>query len=53
MACPVGRSIHAVLDDKLLRVQEAMERELTNMTLADVVRDIKRCDNHNTPLNSR
>ena len=30
-----------VLDDKLLRVQEAMERELTNMTLADVVRDIK------------
>ena len=41
MACLVGRSIHAVLDDKLLRVQEAMERELTNMTLADVVRDIK------------
>ena len=25
--CPVGKNIHNVLDDKLFRVQEAMERE--------------------------
>ena len=27
-ACPVGKNIHHVLDDKLAKVQEAMEREL-------------------------
>lgn len=39
-ACPVGRNIHHVLDDKLAKVQEAMERELAAITLADVKRDI-------------
>lgn len=39
-ACPVGRNIHHVLDDKLEKVQEAMERELAAITLADVKRDI-------------
>ena len=39
-ACPVGRNIHHVLDDKLATVQEAMERELAAITLADVKRDI-------------
>ena len=37
--CPVGRNIHHVLDDKLARVQEAMERELDSITLADVKKD--------------
>lgn len=37
--CPVGRNIHHVLDDKLARVQEAMERELAAITLADVKKD--------------
>lgn len=37
--CPVGRNIHRVLDDKLARVQEAMERELASITLADVKKD--------------
>lgn len=37
--CPVGRNIHHVLDDKLARVQEAMERELASITLADVKKD--------------
>ena len=37
--CPVGRNIHHVLDDKLERVQAAMERELAAITLADVKRD--------------
>ena len=37
--CPVGRNIHYVLDDKLERVQAAMEKELEAITLADVKRD--------------
>ncbi len=39
-ACPVGKNIHHVLDDKLAKVQESMERELAAITLADVKRDI-------------
>ena len=39
--CPVGRNIHHVLDDRLRRVQEAMERELEAITLADVVGDMR------------
>lgn len=37
--CPVGRNIHNVLDDKLIRVQKAMEKELASITLADVKND--------------
>lgn len=39
--CPVGRNIHAVLDDKLMRVQKAMEAELSSITLEDIRRDTK------------
>ncbi|MGT2847120.1 Rrf2 family transcriptional regulator [Streptococcus massiliensis] len=35
--CPIGRNVHAVLDDKLLQIQNAMERELAQSSLADVV----------------
>lgn len=41
--CPVGRNIHNVLDDKLERVQKAMEREMESITLADIVRDMDAC----------
>lgn len=41
--CPVGRNIHNVLDEKLERVQKAMERELESITLADLKRDMDRC----------
>ena len=34
--CPVGRNIHAALDNKLSQVQNAMERELASLTLADI-----------------
>ena len=37
--CPVGKNIHLILDEKLNRVQTAMERELASITLADVKRD--------------
>ena len=38
--CPVGKNIHNILDDKLYRVQSAMERELKAITLADVMADL-------------
>lgn len=41
--CPVGRNIHKVLDEKLERVQCAMERELESITLADVQEDMELC----------
>lgn len=41
--CPVGKNIHCVLDDKLLRVQEAMEQELKSITLADMNSDLGKC----------
>ena len=40
--CPVGRSIHGAMDEKLQRVQKAMEQELRAITIADVVKDIRR-----------
>ena len=34
--CPVGRNIHALLDDKLKAIQDAMEDEMRKYTLADL-----------------
>lgn len=39
--CPVGRNIHNVLDEKLVRVQTAMEQELKSITLADMKSDLE------------
>ncbi len=41
--CPVGRNIHRILDDKLLQVQNAMEKELASITLEDIKRDTENC----------
>lgn len=40
--CPVGRNIHNVLDEKLHRVQNAMEQEMASITLAEVKDDMDR-----------
>lgn len=40
--CPVGRNIHNALDDKLDKVQQAMENELRSITIADVINDTKK-----------
>lgn len=40
--CPVGGNIHNILDDKLQRVQSAMERELASITLEDVKTGIQK-----------
>lgn len=37
--CPVGGNIHGVLDEKLDKIQEAMEEELSQTSLARVVAD--------------
>lgn len=34
--CPVGRNIHALLDEKLRAIQEAMEEKMRSYTLADL-----------------
>lgn len=38
--CPVGRNIHFALDNKLIQVQNAMEKELASITLEDVKKDL-------------
>ena len=40
--CTVGRNIHHILDDKILRVQTALEKELASITLADVKQDTEK-----------
>jgi len=40
--CPVGQHIHLILDDKLIRVQKAMENELESITLKDVIEDTRK-----------
>ena len=40
--CPVGRNIHYVLDDKILRVQSSMEKELASITLEDLKQDMEK-----------
>lgn len=46
--CPVGRNIHNILDDKLLRVQRAMENELASITLKDLKQDTQKYLNRET-----
>ena len=41
MECPIGRNIHLIMDDKLNRVQGALEKELASITLQDIKKDIK------------
>ena len=38
-ACPVGANIHGVLDEKLQKIQMAMEKELGQTSLAQLVAD--------------
>lgn len=40
--CPVGRNIHAALDNKLSDIQKAMENEMKKYTIADVASDIQK-----------
>ena len=44
--CPVGRNIHKVMDSRLAAVQTAMENELKNTTLADIVNETQQIISH-------
>lgn len=38
--CPVGRNVHAVLDKRLLSIQEAMKQEMKSITLQSLIDDM-------------
>ena len=40
--CPVGKNIHRILDTRLKKIQEAMEREMKSVTIKDVMEDTKK-----------
>ncbi|NBI11399.1 Rrf2 family transcriptional regulator [Colidextribacter sp. OB.20] len=40
--CPVGRSIHTVLDGRLEDIQRAMEQEMESVTIQDILNDTKK-----------
>lgn len=39
--CPVGRNIHAILDNKLHEIQNAMEKEMQSVSLKEVLEQSK------------
>lgn len=38
--CPVGRNVHAVLDKRLLSIQEAMRQKMKSITLQSLIDDM-------------
>lgn len=40
--CPVGKNIHTILDIKLEKIQDAMEKEMKSITIQDVINDAKK-----------
>lgn len=40
--CMVGRTVHAVLDDRLALIQQAMENSMNSITLQSVIDDMKK-----------
>ncbi len=41
--CPVGKNMHAILDQRLISIQNAMRKEMRAMTVQDLINDMKRC----------
>ena len=41
--CPVGKNMHAILDQRLISIQNAMRKEMSAITLQDLINDMKRC----------
>lgn len=39
--CPVGRTIHTVMDGKIENIQSAMEGEMNGITLCDLLKETK------------
>ncbi len=40
--CPVGKNIHSILDHRLESIQKAMEREMSSITILDVIEDARK-----------
>lgn len=38
--CPVGKNVHAVLDNRLFAIQEAMRKQMDSITLQDLINDM-------------
>lgn len=38
--CPVGKNVHAVLDNRLLAIQEAMKQQMKSVTLQNLIDDM-------------
>ena len=38
--CPVGKNVHAVLDRRLLSIQEVMQEQMKSITLQDLIDDM-------------
>ncbi len=41
LQCPIGRSVHSVMDGKLENIQSAMENEMSKITLSQLVKETK------------
>ena len=39
--CPVGRTVHSVMDEKLDNIQSAMENEMDKITLNQLIKETK------------
>ncbi|MCI8292382.1 MAG: Rrf2 family transcriptional regulator [Hespellia sp.] len=40
--CPVGKNIHAILDERLEEIQRAMEKEMASISIQDIMDDTKK-----------
>lgn len=40
--CPVGRNIHSAMEDKLRMIQDSMENQMKEITIADVSSSVKK-----------
>lgn len=40
--CPIGRNVHAVLDNRLFAIQQAMRDQMRAVTLRDLIDDLER-----------
>lgn len=40
--CPVGKNIHNILDERIDTIQEAMEKEMKSVTIADIMDKTKK-----------
>ena len=38
--CPVGKNVHAVLDNRLFAIQDAMREKMSSITLQDLIDDM-------------